>query len=231
MRVILTIAALAMSMGHVLPAQIAVRPSPDPGTAAALDTSGILASARPTSMPRTPRGFPVFGSPTRRRSQRRTRMMACSSHAHATATRHRSAIARMYAARFPQLHDIRAGAVVQGGLTVLGQMRIAEWGNAWLEIAPETKGGMPVRSGGTVPHHLATGDRRALANRSQSGLLVCDIGALLRYVERRPGRSSRTCEKIEELRSGCRRWRELRDDQMTIQLFAADSTRTRRSSA
>ena len=55
----------------------------------------------------------------------------------------------MYAARFPKLHDIRAGAVVQGGLTVLGPMRIAEWGNAWLEVAPETNGAMPVRSGGT----------------------------------------------------------------------------------
>ncbi|HSU93827.1 MAG TPA: hypothetical protein VLI43_08950 [Gemmatimonadaceae bacterium] len=63
----------------------------------------------------------------------------------------------MYVARFPKLHDIRAGAVVKGGLTVIGSTRIAESGEAWHEVAPETKGAMPSRSGGT---HLTSGNAR-----------------------------------------------------------------------
>ncbi len=149
MRVILTIAALALPTAHVLPAQSAARASPNPGSAPALDTSGILASARPDIDAANAAWLPGL-----RKHDAQAIAAAYSDDGlfiarDGTVTRGRSAIARMYSARFPQLHDIRAGAVVQGGLTVLGPMRIAEWGNAWLEVAPETKGGVPVRSGGT----------------------------------------------------------------------------------
>jgi uncharacterized protein (TIGR02246 family) len=148
-RVILTITALALATAHGLSAQVAVSASPRPEPAAALDTSRILASARPDIDAANAAWLPGL-----RKHDAQAIAAAYSNDGLFIArdgivTRGRSAIARMYAARFPKLRDIRAGAVVQGGLAVLGQMRIAEWGNAWLEIAPETKGGMPVRSGGT----------------------------------------------------------------------------------
>jgi hypothetical protein len=55
----------------------------------------------------------------------------------------------MYAARFSHLRAISAGNVVQHGLAALGPTRIAEWGEAWLELAPEAVGGAPVRHGDT----------------------------------------------------------------------------------
>jgi len=73
-------------------------------------------------------------------------------------TRGRAAVARMYAARFPRLPAIRGGAVVQDGLTVLGPARIAEWGHAWLELAPARDGEPPRRSGGT---YLTVWEREA----------------------------------------------------------------------
>ncbi|HEY9427027.1 MAG TPA: SgcJ/EcaC family oxidoreductase [Gemmatimonadaceae bacterium] len=75
-----------------------------------------------------------------------------------TVTRGREAIRRMYAARFPRLRPIRDGGVVQGGLTVLGPMRIAEWGYAWIDLEPERGAGPPARSGGT---YLTVWDREA----------------------------------------------------------------------
>jgi uncharacterized protein (TIGR02246 family) len=63
--------------------------------------------------------------------------------------RGRAAIAKMYVDRFPRLAGIRDGAIVQGGLAVVGPGLIYEWGNGWLELAPRTPGGQPVRSGGT----------------------------------------------------------------------------------
>jgi len=66
-----------------------------------------------------------------------------------TVTRGRAAIARMYAERVQHMRPIRAGAVVQDGLTVLGPTRILEWGHGWLELALEREGASPSRSGGT----------------------------------------------------------------------------------
>lgn len=75
-----------------------------------------------------------------------------------TVTRGREAITRMYAARFPRLRPIRDGGVAQGGLTVLGATRVAEWGYAWIEMEPEGGAGPPVRSGGT---YVTVWDREA----------------------------------------------------------------------
>jgi uncharacterized protein (TIGR02246 family) len=133
------ITSVALLPGRALSAQ----------TATALDTSHILASARPEIDAANAAWLPGL--------RKHDAQVIAAAYADSglfisrdgTVTRGRAAIARMYAARFPQLHDIRAGAVVQGGLTVLGPTRIAEWGQAWLELAPDTKGKAPTRSGGT----------------------------------------------------------------------------------
>ena len=135
----LAIAPGALLTGRALSAQ----------TAAVLDTSHVLASARPEIDAANAAWLPGL--------RKHDAQAIAAAYADSglfiardgTVTRGRAAIARMYAARFPQLHDIRAGAVVQGGLTVLGPARIAEWGQAWLELAPEVKGTAPTRSGGT----------------------------------------------------------------------------------
>jgi uncharacterized protein (TIGR02246 family) len=66
-----------------------------------------------------------------------------------TVTRGRVAVARMYEARFPQIRPIRAGGIVQDGLTVLSPTRIAEWGHGWIEMEAERAGAPPVKSGGS----------------------------------------------------------------------------------
>lgn len=62
--------------------------------------------------------------------------------------RGRVAITAMYAARLPRLPEVRAGAVVQDGMAVVGPTLLYEWGHAWLELAPSAAGAVPVRSGG-----------------------------------------------------------------------------------
>ena len=84
-----------------------------------------------------------------------------------TVTRGREAVARMYEARFPKLRPIRAGGIVQDGLTVLGPTRIAEWGRGWLDLEPERAGAPPVRSGGsyvTIWERQADGHWRIVRN-------------------------------------------------------------------
>jgi len=84
-----------------------------------------------------------------------------------TVTRGREAIARLYEARFPKIRPIRAGGIVQDGLTVLAPTRIAEWGHGWLELEPERGGAPPVRSGGnylTVWERQADGHWRIVRN-------------------------------------------------------------------
>ena len=123
-----------------------------------LDTAAILASARPEIDAATAAWLPGL--------RRRDADAIAAAYADSglfvagdgTVTRGRAAVARMYAARFPRLRTIRAGAVVQDGLTVLGPARIAEWGHAWLELAPERAGEPPTRSGGT---YLTVWEREA----------------------------------------------------------------------
>ena len=75
-----------------------------------------------------------------------------------TVTRGRDAVARMYEARFPRLRPIRAGGIVQDGLTAIAPTRIVEWGHGWLELEPERAGAPPVRSGGS---YLTVWERQA----------------------------------------------------------------------
>lgn len=133
--------ASALLAQSTLPAQV-------PGRAP-LDTAAILASARPEIDAANAAWFPGM--------QRHDAGAIAAAYADSglfiagdgTVTRGRAAVARMYAARFTRLRPIRAGGVVQDGLSVLGPMRIAEWGHGWLELAPERDGGPPVRSEGT----------------------------------------------------------------------------------
>jgi len=164
---LLTISAIVLPTARALPAQTSVSGSPRTEHAAALDTSRILASARTDIDAANAAWLPGL------RNHDAAAIAAAYSDdglfiaRDGAVTRGRSAIARMYAARFPKLHDIRAGAVVQGGLTVIGPTRIAEWGEAWLELAPDTKGAKPVRSGGrylTVWQRESDGHWRIVRN-------------------------------------------------------------------
>jgi len=128
---------------------LAAQAAPSPAPAVALDTTAILASARSDIDAANAAWLPGL------RNRDAQAIVAAYSDSgvfvapNGTVTQGREAIARMYAARFPRLRTIRTGAVVEGGTTVLGPTRIAEWGQAWLEQSPEASGGTPVRSGGT----------------------------------------------------------------------------------
>jgi ketosteroid isomerase-like protein len=146
---LLVITHVSLEAARPLSAQTTTTASPSLDAATALDTSAILASARPDIDAANAAWLPGL----------RTHDAQAIAAAYAdsglfiardgTVTRGRAAVARMYAARFPHLHDVRAGAVVQGGLTILGATRIAEWGRAWLELARDAGDTAPVRSGGT----------------------------------------------------------------------------------
>jgi len=145
----LAVFASALLVGPALPAQVAGRPPASDAGRAPLDTAAILASARPEIDAANAAWFPGL--------QRRDAGAIAAAYADSglfvagdgAVTRGRAAIARMYAERFTRLRPIRAGGVVQAGLTVLGPTRIAEWGRGWIELAPERDGAAAVRSGGT----------------------------------------------------------------------------------
>lgn len=139
----LLLAALTLGLCAARPlvAQISVSPPP-------LDTAALLASARPEIDAANAAWLPGL--------RQRDAEAIAAAYADSgifiapdgTVTRTRAAIARMYAARFPKMRAILAGGVVQDGLTIAGPGFIYEWGHAWLEMAPLTSGGEPVRSGG-----------------------------------------------------------------------------------
>lgn len=149
----------ALLIAPVLPAQQkAGTPAVSDTLRAELDTAAILASARPE--------IDAANAAWLHGLRQRDAKAIAAAYADSglfispdgTVTRGREAIARMYAARFPHLRPIRDGGVVQGGLTVLGPTRVAEWGYAWLDMDPERGAGPPVRSGGT---YLTVWDREA----------------------------------------------------------------------
>lgn len=164
----LRLLAGALSFGPALLAQSPARTSvaPDPARIQ-LDTAAILASARPDIDAANAAWLPGL--------QHHDAAAIAGPYADSglfiagdgTVTRGRDAVARMYAARFPRLRPIRAGGIVQDGLTVLGPTRIAEWGHGWLEMEPERQGGPPARSGGsylTVWSREADGHWRIVRN-------------------------------------------------------------------
>jgi uncharacterized protein (TIGR02246 family) len=146
-RILIAFIGCSLLMNPSLPAQAAAAA---PARADAIvDTTAILASARPEIEAANAAWLPGLRN---RDAQAIAAAYADSGLFIApdgSVTRGREAIARMYAARFPKLRAIRFGAVVQGGLTLLSPTRIAEWGQAWLEMESRAKGGPPVRSGGS----------------------------------------------------------------------------------
>ena len=141
--------ACALLAGPTLAAQVAGRPTTADAGRGPLDTAAILASARPEIDAANAAWLPGL--------QRHDAGAIAAAYADSglfvagdgTVTRGRAAVARMYAERFPRLRPIRAGGLVQDGLTVLGPTRVAEWGHGWLELAPERDGAPPGRSEGT----------------------------------------------------------------------------------
>ena len=132
-----------------------------------VDTAAILASARPEIDAANAAWLPGL--------QHRDAAAIAAAYADSglfiagdgTVIRGRDAVAHMYAARFPRLRPIRAGGIVQDGLTVLGASRIAEWGHGWLEMEAERAGAPPVRSGGsylTVWERQSDGHWRIVRN-------------------------------------------------------------------
>jgi ketosteroid isomerase-like protein len=120
------------------------------GTSAAkLDTAAILGSARPEIEAANAAWLPGL------KQQNAAAIVAPYAdsglfiQADGSVIRGSAAIAKMYVDRFPRLQGIRDGAVVQDGLAVVAPGLIYEWGHGWLELAPRTPGGPPVRSGGT----------------------------------------------------------------------------------
>ena len=128
----LILLASVLLAASALPAQVAAR-SVAPGRGPP-DTVAILASARPEIDAANAAWFPGL--------QRRDAGAIAAAYADSglfvaadgAVTRGRAAITRMYAERFPRLRPIRAGAVVQGGLVVIGPIRVAEWGHGWIEL-------------------------------------------------------------------------------------------------
>lgn len=150
--------ASALLAGPTLPAQAARQPTTAEVARGPLDTAAILASARPEIDAANAAWLPGL--------QHRDADAIAAAYADSglfvasdgTVIRGRVAVARMYAERFPRLRPIRAGGVVQDGLTVLGPRRIAEWGRAWLELVPERPGESSKRGEGT---YLTVWDREA----------------------------------------------------------------------
>ena len=160
--------ASALSIGPALLAQSPTRPTAAREPArVALDTAAILASARPEIDAANAAWFPGLqhhDAPAIAAPYADSGLFIAGD---GTMTRGRDAIARMYTARFTRLRAIRAGGVVQDGLTVLGPTRIAEWGHGWLELEPVRQGEPPVRSGGsylTVWERQADGHWRIVRN-------------------------------------------------------------------
>jgi len=154
----LVLLASALLAGPPLPAQVAGRPAAADAARGPLDTIAILASARSEIDAANAAWLPGL--------QRRDAAAIAAAYAdsglfvasNGTVTRGRAAIARMYAERFPRMRPIRAGAVLQDGLVVLGPTRIVEWGHGWIELAPERDGAPPEHSGGT---YLTVWEREA----------------------------------------------------------------------
>ncbi len=136
-------------------------------SAARLDTAAILASARPEIAAANAAWLPGL---EQRNAAAIVAPYADSGlfiQADGSVVRGRAAIAKMYVDRFPRIQGIRGGAVVQDGLAVVGPGLIYEWGHGWLELAPRTPGGPPVRTGGpylTVWQRAADGHWRIIRN-------------------------------------------------------------------
>ena len=114
-----------------------------------LDTAAILASARPTIDAANAAWLPGLRQHDAKAIAAPYADSALFIAGDGTVTRGRDAVARMYEARFPRLRPIRAGGIVQDGLSVLAPTRIAEWGHGWLDLEPERQGAPPIRSGGS----------------------------------------------------------------------------------
>ena len=158
----------ALVLAPTLLAQATPRPTPARDTARVrLDTTAIVASARPEIEAANAAWLPGLRQHDAKAIAAPYADSGLFIAGDGTVTRGRDAVARMYEARFPRLRPIRAGGIVQDGLTVLAPTRIIEWGRGWLEMEPERAGSPPVRSGGsyvTIWERQADGHWRIVRN-------------------------------------------------------------------
>ena len=118
-------------------------------SAAKLDTGAILASARPEIEAANAAWLPGLKQHDAAAIVAPYADSGLFIQADGAVVRGRAAIAKMYVDRFPRMQGIRDGGIVQDGLAVVGPTLIYEWGHGWLELAPRSAGGEPVRSDGT----------------------------------------------------------------------------------
>jgi len=107
---------------------------------ARLDTTAILASARPDIDAANTAWVPGL-----QHHEANTIVAAYADsglfiNTDGTVTRGRVAIANMYAERFPRIRELRAGGVVQEGLAAVSPTLVYEWGHAWLDLVPAASG-------------------------------------------------------------------------------------------
>lgn len=145
----LGVLASALLAASTLSAQVVGRPRSAEVGREPLDTAAILASARPEIDAANAAWLPALQQHDADAIAAAYSDSGLFVAGDGTVTRGRAAVARMYTARFLRMRPIRAGAVVQDGLTVLEPTRIVEWGHGWLELAPERDGAPPGRSLGT----------------------------------------------------------------------------------
>ena len=141
-RILLTTGLALGAVGHNLSAQAGAGPT-------RLDTAAILRSARPEIEAANAAWLPGLKQHDAAAIAAPYADSGLFIQADGSVIRGRAAIAKMYVDRFPRLQGIRDGGIIQDGMAVVSATLIYEWGHGWLELAPRTAGGAPVRSGGT----------------------------------------------------------------------------------
>lgn len=132
-----------------------------------LDTAAILASARPEIAAANAAWLPGLRARNAAAIAAPYADSGLFIQADGLVIRGRAAIAKLYEDRFPRIQGIQGGAIVQDGVAVVGPGLVYEWGHGWLELAPRTPGGPPVRSGGpylTIWQRATDGHWRIIRN-------------------------------------------------------------------
>jgi uncharacterized protein (TIGR02246 family) len=160
--ILLGLSALSALAARQLPSQ-AAPPS------VRIDTAAVLASARPEVEAANAAWLPGLKSHDAAAVAAAYADSGLFILPDGSVIRGRAAVAAMYSARFQRQRPIRAGGIIQDGISVAGPALVFEWGHGWVEMEPQAAGGPPVRSGGTyltVWQRSADGHWRIVRNLS-----------------------------------------------------------------